>query len=184
MKKLAVVVMMPALVIFMAATASAGGHHWGYIQGTYEMVATGSCIHSTEGFSFSGSGTPLEPTIATPLGSYFTSAYVGQGTWTFEGDGTGTMQVTQSCILPDRATQAVVPPDSSPPTAFRYRFEEDGTIIVTIPAFFLELSGRISSDHKTMTLVSAMQNQPLGPTKHQICDIARVLIRVSGDHDE
>lgn len=184
MKKIVALMMIPVLALSMAVVASAGGHHWGFIQGTYEMVATGSCIHSSGGFNFSGSGTPLDPTIAAPIGSYWASVYVGQGTFTFESDGTGTMRVTQSCILPDKATQATAPPESADPGPFSYQFSENGTIIVTIPAVGLELSGRLSQDHKTMTLVSAMQYQPLGPTGHQICDIARVLIRVKDVNDQ
>jgi hypothetical protein len=181
MKRLAAVVMMIATGVFMVTTlASAQG--WGAIQGTYEMVATGACIHSTAFSTLTGAGIPPDPYVYAATGSTtFVSAFVGQGTFTFDSDGTGTMRVIQSCIHPTKATQAVAPPNFLEPSAFSYRFADDGRIIVSVPAAGLELSGRISRDHKTMTLVSAMQLQSGaagGPTGFQVCDITRILIRV------
>jgi len=174
--------MMLAVVALTAAIASAQDSGWGAIQGTYEMVASGACIHSTSFSALTGNGTPPNPWTYTATGiTTFVSAFVGQGTFTFDKDGTGTMRVIQSCIHPTKATQAVAPPDVAPPNPFSYQIAEDGTIIVSVPAAGLELSGRISTDHKTMTLVSAMQLQSGaagGPTGYQVCHITRILTRV------
>ena len=48
MKKLAVLMMIPALVMFMVpALASANWYYWWGIQGNWEMSASGSCLHSS-----------------------------------------------------------------------------------------------------------------------------------------
>ena len=49
MKKLAVLMMIPALAMFMVpALASANWYYWWGIQGTWEMSASGSCLHSSQ----------------------------------------------------------------------------------------------------------------------------------------
>lgn len=205
MKKLAVFLMIPALVFLTAAMASAGG--WGAIHGNYEMVATGTCLHDKSpvstvggGFTFTGTGTLGDPYTATPKSdNYFISTYMGEGTWTFFSDGTGMMQVMQYCILPPytgspkpKVTQSLMPSFPVPPNLLvdenqvPFTYEVDGsTITVTIPPpVKLTLVGKISSDHKTMTLQSAMPVPEQGTQFNaligywQICTVARTLTRM------
>jgi hypothetical protein len=220
MKKLVGLLVMIAMAIFMTGMALAdndhsGAHHWGAIQGDYEMVATGTCLHSENDFTYNfppngqgGEGTLLHPFVATPNGKHFISAYMGEGTWTFFRDGTGMMQVMQYCILPDyvgntsanmgatvpaQVTQSLMPSAPVQPTLLvdenkvPFAYEVDGsTIRVVIGApVGLTLFGKISSDHKTMTLQSAMPVPPQVTQKnglinyYQICTIARTLTRIN-----
>jgi hypothetical protein len=119
-------------------------------------------------------------------GNIWGSSYMGQGTWTFESDGTGAASIRMYCITPPPGNPSEAEPvtATAPPNSpkFEYRFESDGTIAVGIPnlsAPFLLLAGRISMDHKTMTLGSAHQVQQTGTSLWQICSIGRVLIRVN-----
>ena len=55
MKKLAVFLVIPALTMLMVpALVSANWYYWWSIRGSWEMVATGGCIHSPDGFEPSG----------------------------------------------------------------------------------------------------------------------------------
>jgi hypothetical protein len=201
MKKLALLFVMIVLATCMAEMASADDHNWwsdwwSSIQGTYEMVATGTCLHDKTGFIFNGNQenpTLGAPYTATPKSSdHFISAYMGEGTWTFHRDGTGTMQVTQNCILPDysgntaKVSQAFTP---SPPQPWSetipFTYAIDGSRIRVILPIGLTLDGRISRDHETMTLQSAMPVPPQGVQwngligYYQICTINRTLFRVN-----
>ena len=197
MKRLVAVVMMIATGVFMVTTmASAEG--WGAIHGNYEMVAMGTCLHDKDGFVFSGDEndpTLKVPFAATPKSSnHFISAFMGEGTWTFHSDGTGAMQVMQYCILPDypgstaKVTKAFTPSPPQPWTeTIPFTYEVQGSSIRVILPTGLTLDGRISSDHKTMSLQSAMPVAPQGVQYngligyYQICTIARTLFRVD-DH--
>jgi len=184
MRRLALLLMIPALAMLMVpALASANWYYWWGIQGTWEMVATGGCVHSQSDFTF-------DPGTATwtPTGVYSTSIYVGQGTFTFDaapssvypGYRTGTMTVTNSCVYSNGlVNQKVVPPLTSGLETFplHWKIEDDGAITVQIPNVGLEGSGRVSLDHMSMTLVSTMQKQG-APGAYQICNISRVLFRV------
>jgi hypothetical protein len=182
--------MIPALVMFMVpALASANWYYWWSIRGTYEMVATGGCIHSPEGFTANG-------TNWTATGSkWWTSTYVGEGTFTFDlgpslvypGYANGTMTVIQSCAHSNgQVIQNVVPPPVLNLETFplHWKIENDGAITVKIPNVGLELSGKISLDHMSMTLVSTNQLQKVyNPAikeflYDQVCVISRVLFRV------
>jgi len=201
MKRLAAVVMMIATGVLMVTTMASAGD-WGAIHGDYEMVATGMCLHDSEGFNFGGNQdnpTLVAPYAATAKSSvHFISAFMGEGTWTFYSDGNGTMQVMQYCILPDhtslktsddgkaKVTQAFTP--SAPQgwsETIPFTYGVNGSSIRVILPTGLTLDGKISSDHKTITLQSAMPVPPQGVqyngliAYYQICTIARTLTRMS-----
>lgn len=183
MKKLAVQMMVTALAIFMvAAMASAEESGWGGIHGTYELIATGNCLHSATDIGFTGAGTLGSPYTATPGTDHYISTYFGEGVWVFQSDGSGTMEVTQSCILPNKAEQKLLPsaPLQIERVPFTYQILDEKRIKVTIGfPVYLELVGRVARDHKTMTLNSTMQKQTVtGAYPYQVCNIGRVLIRV------
>ncbi len=185
MKKLAVVVMMIAIATFMAAPmASANDHDWWDIHGKYAMIAAGACLHSTLGFE-----TPPAGSVNTDLVPKFGSLVWGapvmtQGIWTFEGDGTGVAALTNNILT--------LPPGNPPATPFgaghtffpeihfTYEVTPDGEITVQLGPLPLNMAGMISMDHKTLTLGSAGQIQPVGGA-YAICNVDRVLIRVSDE---
>ncbi len=208
MRKLAALFMIPALMLLAASTASAFVfHHWGGIQGTYAMTATGNCLWAPEGFNpkfFSANA--------------YSSHFVAQGIWIFEANGTGKAEVTQFGIS--------APPIVGAPTTtaggaasvkysfdFQYAMTYDGKINVwpeNLTATFLtgpkagitytvepaapigstvnpdpiQYFGMVSKewDHKTLTLNSGNELQKYffndNTTCYGICNSARVLIRV------
>jgi hypothetical protein len=200
MKRLAAVVMMIATGVFMAVTMASA---WDVnaIRGLYQMAATGTCLHDKSpgdtvggGFTFSGQGTLGDPHTATPKSDdHFISTFMGEGIWYFDGKGNGEMWVWQFCILPPytgslkpKVTQALQPSAPLNMTTVRFTYVVDGArVVVTIPPpVKLTLTGWISSDHKTLTLQSAMPLPEQGVQFNgvigywQICTIARTLSRI------
>jgi hypothetical protein len=194
MKKLAVLLILPALVMLMVpAPASANWYYWWKIRGTWEMVATGGCVHAPHGFEYNEAAL----TWTAKETDWWTSTYVGQGTFTFDiapspnylEYRTGTMTVTQNCAHSNgKVVQNVVPPPVSNLETFplHWRIDDDGVITVKIPKVGLELLGKVSLDYMSMTLVSMNQLQHVynpattPPTflYDQVCAISRVLFRV------
>jgi hypothetical protein len=195
MKKLAVILTVAMATLIAVTMASAQG--WGAIRGTYEMAATGGCMHSRD-ISTNHTYDPDKRIWQFTGSNWWTSIYVGQGTFTFDvapatdpawgGWSTGTMSATASCVHSNGyVVQNLVPPASSGLTTlpFYYVIWDDGTIVVVIPKVGLVLSGKTSWDHKSMTLVSTNQIQNASdltttpPTPIiQVCNISRVLLRV------
>jgi len=188
MKKLAVVVMMIAIALFMAAPMASANDHdgWG-IHGEYAVIATGSCLHSTKGFQsiILPNGTPAW----TPnTGSTVWSAPVmAGGVYTFASDGTGTSLVTNNIMtLPPGDPLLANPPyvgsrQVPVPSTFIYQVAPDGVITVTQQTLLgpLTFIGMISTDHKTLTLANTNQPQPyIALPSAAICNVGRVLIRV------
>ena len=198
MKKSAAILMV-AMAMFMAVTmASASGE--GVLRGVYGMAATGTCLHDKSpantaggGFTFSGTGTLGDPYTATPKSDdHFVSTYMGHGGWYFDGKGNGHMWVWQFCVLPPyngspktKVTQSLSPSAPLDMTTVPFTYVVDGDqVTVTIPASKLTLFGWLSSDHKTMTLQSAMPLPEQGVQYNgligywQICTITRTLSRI------
>jgi hypothetical protein len=120
MKKLAVFLMIPALVLLAASTAPAFDfHHWGGIQGTYAMTATGNCLWAPAGFN------PVNYLSSNAYSSHFTA----QGIWIFEANGTGKAEVTQFGIT---APPVVGAPDGNlyfaGAASVKYSFDFDYTL--------------------------------------------------------
>lgn len=196
MKKLVVVVMMIATGVFMAVTM-ASASDVGKLRGVFGLAATGTCLHDKSpadtpggGFTFSGEGTLLKPYTAKPKSDdHFVSTYMGHGAFWFDGKGNGSFWVEQYCVLPPftgspkpKVTQALAPSAPLPPdmTHVPFTYEVDGyNVTVTIPSNKLTLFGWLSSDHKTMTLQSAMDVQYNGLIGYwQVCTLMRVLNRI------
>jgi hypothetical protein len=165
MKKLAVLVMILALVLLTAAMVSADWYYlWG-VRGEYAMLATGNCLHSTSGFDqVNGVYRPKSESTV------WSGSTIGEGIWTFNGDGTGTAAVTNYTIIPPpdpdpRVFTTKTPPVDNQTFPFTYGVASDGKITVHAPAIGLPLlEGWVSLDlgHKTMTLRSANQIQAPG----------------------
>jgi len=86
-KRLAVIVIIPAIVMFIVAgMASADDHHWNKaIQGKYAFSGSGACLMAAGGFTDDTHFTPQDPTHSS----------IGPNTWegvyTFHHNGTGSM---------------------------------------------------------------------------------------------
>ena len=192
MKKLSLIVIVAALSIFMsAAMASANGPNWKGFHGVYAMTATGSCLNSF---------TEFNPGEVAPADA-FSAIIVEEGVWTFAGKGTGTFNGNRfGMTLPPFVGRSATPTYIE--FDFRYEITRDGEIDIvvdtsTFKATFLAgpsagasftvdpytMFGRLSSDHKTITLTSGgfevqTTTLPNGGSLYGICNIGRVLIRV------
>jgi hypothetical protein len=189
MKRLAVLMMIPALAMFMVpALASANWYYWWGIQGTWEMSASGSCLHSSDPYYQD----PARNNWWTaPVGSQvYAGVTVSNGTWIFKANGEGTYsQTIYATILPGGATSMPGPAGSPLPVPlevrviaqkdqlFTYAITPSGDITVTTGG--IELIGNISKDMNTMTLLSANNVQKFGGNfQYTICNTARTLIKV------
>jgi hypothetical protein len=189
MKKLAVFLMIPALVLLAASTASAFYFHpWGGIYGDYAVTGTGNCLWSPKlPTGEGGFDAQLQATGPFVFGSHFTV----NGVWHFEPDGTGNTTFTQFGIVPPSPK---FPPTVPYPNAaslefsfkFTYTLTRDGLITVemlpdTFEGNFLtgpnanqgktfkvdkaKFVGRVSWDHNTLTLNTENEFQQF--TQHQ-----------------
>ena len=189
MKKLAVLLIIPALAMFMVpALASANWYYWWGIQGTWEMSASGSCLHSSEPYSSSAAGGWIAPGTS----NVYAGVTVANGTWTFESTGwltgkgtysqriyatilpggattmpgkdTGGNPITLTVPLEVRVIPSLVLYPQPPAVAFTYEITPSGEITITEPnvgpdKVTLTHSGSIATDRKTITLLTA--NQPV-----------------------
>ncbi len=187
MKRLALLVMIPALAIFMVATmASAEKDGWGAIQGIYAMTGTGNCLWAVAGFD-----DDLNALAGKPV---FSSHFGTQGYWEFWRNGRGHTTYTQFGFT---APGPSLPPLTSPNAAslqfdfdFEYTVTHDGLITVemlpeTFQGNFLTgpnanldppktfkidngtFVGSVSSDHKTLTLTGENDLTKLGQYQGQ-----------------
>ena len=90
MRKLAALMVVPALAIFMVAAMATAQDGWGTIHGTYEMTGVGTCINSPGGFT--QLFTPQGPAVLSGVSNNFSGSNLFTGTWTFEPDGNGQVQ--------------------------------------------------------------------------------------------
>ena len=81
MKTLALIVIVAALSMVPAVTLADGIH----FSGVYEMSASGSCIHSQDGYIEGSNGW-----YSAKPGVVYAGTTVSNGTWVFKQDGTGT----------------------------------------------------------------------------------------------
>ena len=178
LKKLAVLVILPVLVVFIAVMASAGDRGWGAIQVTYFMTATGGCLHSSLGFNAN-----LTPTTGSAVWGAFA---MPQGTWTFESDGTGSVSGMNYILdFPPGSPVFGGPIARQSPISFNFHYEVTPAGAITVyPPVPPNLDGMISKDHKTLTLSNANQVQAVGALGYAICNFSRVLIRVNDKNDK
>lgn len=188
MKKPTLMAVVATLLLLMSIEiVSAGGREWGAIHGTYEMMAMGSCLHSTAGFFQVPDSNPPKYQPIAANSTIYAAATMAQATWVFEKNGEGRLSGTNyATVFPGGTVPAEVreneigypPPAPTRPLAFTYEVTHDGWISVTLETGVV-LDGRISKDHKTMTLGNANQVNATDPTKTTaICNTGRVLIRV------
>lgn len=214
MKKFSLVVIISVLSMsILAAVASAGEREWKGFHGVYAMTGSGSCLFSFKVF-IPGFPAPLpdprDPVDPNP----WVALVVQEGIWTFERNGSGTFHGKQFGMAPPPyPTPSTIGGPNATPVDLIFDFDYDvthgGKITVNvIPETFLgtylagplvglhyylaskmTMFGRISSDHKSLTLTNGdieipaiMEVQiltlPNTRSLYGICDIGRVLIRV------
>ena len=183
MKKHNVVVMITVFVTLglLGVASAKDTYNRGTIKGTYEMIATGSCLHSPAGFT--GNGTIEAPFI--PNGSSFAAPTLARATWIFDGGGTATFVGENfATIFPggaplgpqERENPIGIPAGTQlNPFHFEYTVDGHGWITGTVREIGITLEGRISKDHKIMTLSNGGQLQAGGTA---ICNSARILFKV------
>jgi len=187
MKKITLVLIIIVLSVFIsAAVAMAKG--WKHFQGTYAMSASGSCIHSQNGYDW-GQFIDARP------GVVYAGTTVSNGTWVFKKDGTG----TYSYIMYATVTPPVQEPSCDIPGGIRifssshndangdavneYSFTYEITHFGKITIDNEEgdtLEGSISMDKKAIILLDApWEKGPFGcPWYTIICTAIRTLIKV------
>jgi hypothetical protein len=190
MKKLAIFVLISALLTFTAAMALAhdDDHNWERFHGTYEMVASGICNHSTLGWNdakgvLNGPNPPFTPVEGSKT---WAANATMQATFLFKRDGTGTFTGTNYISLlpggdPVKGISKYQVDQSPIAGKFKYETTHNGVITITTGGGVV-MNGMITADRNTMNLVSV--NQILDYTKtdyesYAINNMARVLIRVS-----
>jgi hypothetical protein len=166
-------------------------------QGTYEMSASGSCIHSQNGYTQNGAGWYLPND-----GVVYAGTTVSNGTWIFKKKGTG----TYSYLMYATVTPPIKPPPVQEPPClipggirifssshkvgenivneftFTYNITNFGDITIETEEGDT-LEGSISIDKKTITLFDTLREKaPAGATTCPwwtiICSATRTLIKV------
>jgi len=169
-KKLGVFVMVVAIAMFTAvAMASADDHDWKTIHGDYAITAGMSCFIAPSGFN--GNLIPNDPTTASSNSITF------QGISTFNRDGTGRLDSTGVLIAPPPVPLPQFPHANAFQFSFTFTYDvaDDDTITIDADENSFQvtfdtgplppggvgftsdkysLSGRVSEDHKTLTLGS------------------------------
>ncbi len=163
-KKLAVFVIITAIAMFMSVAMASAGNNNSKVTGEYAFTAGMSCISTPSGFN-------PDLTAVDPA-SVGSNSITFQGIFTFNRNGTGSMESTGVFIIPPPAR----PPGPNASAfdftfTFTYDVADDDTITIeadensfkvtleTGPssgnAFTFDtysLSGMISADHKTLTV--------------------------------
>jgi hypothetical protein len=179
------------------ASAQDNGKLGATIRGTYEMIATGSCLHSPSGFT--GTGTFSDPFL--PIGpAVFGAPTLARATWTFDASGTATFVGENfATIFPGGVYPTPIPNSNQGPLErenpigtetnpyhFDYTVDSHGGITGTvreIPAIVggtldkLTLEGWISKDRKIIILSNGGQIQAPGTGMTAICNSARILFK-------
>ncbi len=167
------------------------------LDGTYTMIASGSCLHSLQGFIRvpADEQQPLQywkPITDQPNSYFWTATTMASGTWNFYHHGTGTLVNVSNNVIdfyPGHPANGVdARTNFIPVQYFHYDLSHDGDITVKFvnPQGVLlpvpVLTGSVSVDHKSVTLGSAMTPQVfIAAPSMVICNNARTLIRVGED---
>jgi hypothetical protein len=204
MKKLAVLMMIPAVTILLAAAMTSAQKDFNAIHGTYASTGMGNCLNSAAGFNAN----------YTPVATAVLVSQLYTGTWTFEKDGwSGQFQGTLFGMAPSGAGSPNTFHTSFP---FIYTLVDDvitvqideskfrstnltgslAGLILTLKGYKppipttspiaqpLQFSGAMSVDHKALTLSMGNQIQAVirlsdgAVLNYQICNVGHVLNRV------
>lgn len=194
MKKLVIFMLISALLTFTAAMALAHDDYNGFkhFNGTYEMSASGSCIHSqgtvADGGYFPIADYPWGQAINARPGVVYAGTTVSNGTWVFKKDGTGTYSYTMYATVTPPVQQPSCPIPggirifSGDELNFTYEITPFGHITVKTTEEGDTLEGKISIDKKAITLFDSLREKGPGanfcPFYNIICTATRTFIKV------
>jgi hypothetical protein len=159
MKKIALIMMITALSVFMfAAVVSSDGNGWKRFHGVYEMTAKTNGLISTCGYKEGG-----PPYVANDGDDcrVWATADTAYGTWIFKRDGKGTAEGRNFAFDFPPGPPGVGPRARDNDFYFEFEYEitraGEISVWVTFPEGLtsLEMEGMVSTDHKTITLNNA-----------------------------
>ena len=190
MKKLSVLAC-AALVSTLVFGSMAFAWHWNWwddFHGTYEMVASGICNHSTDGWldktgALNGPNPPWTPVAGSKI--WAANATI-QATVNFKRNGKGSLKgINYISLLPGgqpvdgikdfQVSQGPVETD------FTYEITNDGEITITTTGGTI-MNGMITRDWNVINLVNANQILNLTGTPYKsyaIQNLVRILVRTS-----
>lgn len=194
MKKLLLIAGIVALFTLMSAPMASAQVSPSII-GTWEMISSGICLHSVNGWEASDPAKdgyvgfkPINPA------KVWAGTATARATWTFSGTstaGTGTAAGTNyASIFPGAEVPAPYvgknPYVGQNPFSFNFNWEITNNGVITVTgtsgsANGLVMNGMISNDYKIMTLISAAQIQNFsgGGLGYLIHNNMRILIKVN-----
>ena len=180
MKKYALVLTVAALFLIPAIT-SAADNGWKNFAGVYEMTASGSCIHSENGYDVDSK----TGWYAAKAGTVYAGTTVWLGTWAFEHDGTGTYSDTFYATVTPPPSGSVagglrIFQDNNVP--FTYNITPFGDITIKeVNKPFVEYTGSVSPNKKHMVLVDTpkIKGPAPAPFWYIVCNASRTLIKVN-----
>lgn len=171
-----------AFMFILASTVSA------QVVGIYDMVSSGSCIHSESDFT---QGTDANGGVfyAVPSGSNTWGATTSAiGTWEFYSNGTGKAEIWNYPIDYPPGSTALGPRARSQHLMWDTKWFLNGDII-TIKLYVPdgtftqqrgEIVGSVSLDKKTIIIPTVLQKLNLGaPLYYAVCNTMRTFIRVA-----
>lgn len=191
MKKLTILVLISSFLTFTAAMALAHDNDNGFkhFNGTYEMISSGICLHSVDGWVEvnnppppNGNGfvgfVPVDPK------KVWAGTATARATWIFNRDGTGTADGKNYASIFPGGLKDSYEAESLFKFDFTYEITNNGVITVigtSGGAKGLVMNGMLSNDRKIMTLLSAAQIQNFSEAGlgYLINNNMRILIKVS-----
>lgn len=195
MKKITLVLLIIILSVFIsAAVALAKGPK--RIQGTYAMSASGSCIHSENGYDWGPIAAWGRFINAKDTGVVYAGTTVSSGTWVFKKDGTGTYSYNMYATVtpPIQEPSCPIPGGIRNFTSFHkdaagnfvdeytftYEIDKFGNITIDSDEGETEFEGSISINKKTIILLDVPweKDGETCPWYKLICTATRTLIRV------
>jgi hypothetical protein len=195
MKKFALILIIVVMSTFASAAVASDfeyGWKWNfnpfkYFHGTFEMIASGSCIHSEKGYE---KGIKAYDVLVAKTGTVYAGTTVANGSWTFYGNGKGTFwyklyatvtpPVQENSTTPIPGGIRVFEPKN--PIDFEFEVTPFGDITVTETVSGTVHTGSISIDKNTIILSTNSVTPPATPLDpplwYTICNTVRTLIRV------
>lgn len=174
-----------AMLVFGSA-ASAWYWQWKGFHGKYELVASGICNHSTDGWTdkdgvFNGPTPPWTPVKGSKI---WASNATIQATVYFKRNGTGSLSgVNYISLLPGgdpvngiAGQQVGIGPVGG---EFKWEITNDGEITITHPSHVM--TGVVSPDWNVISVVNANQIQDLRKTPYEsyaIQNLIRIFTRM------
>jgi hypothetical protein len=175
----------------------------GILKGTYGFTATGMCLYALPDF-LAGPPPFVAPDGSVPNSGYFTQYFDNLGTVTFNGDGTGTSELTSQGFRLSPQLNIFTPfaSASTSTSSFTYTVTDDTLITNNVPGTakgmgtigagagntfttegFPPLTGLISKDRKTIVqgaLTPGVETVTAqnGTTSKRVCTSSRVLTKM------